>query len=337
MNEADRQRIRKKSAIVSLLVGFAMLTGKMGAYFLTNSAAIFSDALESVIHIGATAMVLFAIIMAAKPADRNHLYGHGNIEFFSAGIEGLLIVLAAIAIIAAALNDLINGIELKELNIGVTVVAAAGVINTFLGLYLIKNGKKTESLTLIADGKHILTDSITSLGVIVGIILVLITDIKELDPIFAILVAINIIFTGYKLVRISVGGLMKEADPATLEKISTALRKNRKPVWIDIHELRYWQSGDKTFVDFHLILPYYFNVRESHREEKALEDVLEEQFLSCRVTMHLDACKPAHCRFCAHEECEVRGESQQEILKWDVLKITGEPLHKYRSAPDKKD
>ena len=216
-----------------------MFIAKVWAYLITGSAAIFSDAAESVIHILATSMALYSIIISSKPADDSHLYGHGNVEYFSAGIEGALIFVAAIVIIYHSINNLIAGPVLTSLNTGLVVIAGAGIINLFLGFYLIKIGKSTDSLTLIADGKHILTDSITSIGVIVGLILVLLTSITILDPFIAMAVALNILVTGYKLMRESIGGLMMETDPNILKRISNILVGIKKNFWIDIHELRY--------------------------------------------------------------------------------------------------
>ena len=243
MNRTDQLNLRKKAAIISMTIGIGMFITKMTAYFITGSVAIFSDAAESVVHVAATGMALFSIILSSKPADESHLYGHGNVEYFSAGVEGLLIVLAAGFIIYQAILDIIAGPTLESLSIGVIFISAAGVVNLGLGYYLIRTGKKTSSLTLVADGKHVLTDAITSIGVIVGITLVIITDFVLLDPLLAIIVALNILFTGYKLIRESIGGLMHETNPAILKNISDRLISIKKDYWIDIHELRYWQSG----------------------------------------------------------------------------------------------
>ncbi|NNG28267.1 MAG: cation transporter, partial [Ignavibacteriaceae bacterium] len=232
MNADNQIKLKKKAAWISLSIGIGMFFAKMGAYFVTNSSAIFSDAAESVVHILATTVALYSIILSSKPADESHRYGHGNVEFFSAGIEGMLILIAAIVIIYEAISDIIIGSVLKSLNTGALVIAAAGIINLVLGTYLIRTGKKTKSLTLIADGKHVLTDSVTSIGIVIGIILVMITDFVILDPIMAILIALNILYTGYRLIRESIGGLMMETDPVIIEKISRILSVNRKDHWI---------------------------------------------------------------------------------------------------------
>ncbi|PJA98150.1 MAG: cation diffusion facilitator family transporter [Ignavibacteriales bacterium CG_4_9_14_3_um_filter_30_11] len=319
-------KLRRKAILISLVFAFFMLAAKLGAYFLTNSAAIFSDAAESVVHILATSMAFFSIILSSKPADESHLYGHGNIEYFSAGVEGLFIIIASIYIIYSAINDLIVGTVLKQLDIGIYIITIAGLLNLGLGYYLIKIGKKTNSLTLVADGKHVLTDSFTSIGVIIGIILVLITKLEIIDPIVAILVAINIIYTGYNLIRESIGGLMNETDKDLLNRIVFKLKSIRKEYWIDIHHLRFWKSGENIFIDFHLSLPYYFNIKESHLEEEYIENCIQSDIPSSQVRIHLDYCANNLCKYCWYEGCKVRTENFNIKIDWDEKKILGDPL-----------
>lgn len=319
---------KKRAAWLSLIVGAGMLIAKMGAYLLTDSTAIFSDAIESVVHVAATTMALVSIYVSSKPADESHLYGHGNIEFFSAGVEGFLIVLAAITIIYTSVHDLIYGVSTKQLDIGTTIIGAAGFINLFLGIYLIKKGNKTNSLTLVADGKHVLTDSYTSIGVVVGLILVLVTDFFILDPIIAILVAMNILFTGYKLMRESVGGLMNETDKNILDKIVTMLIRIKREYWIDIHHLRFLKSGERIFVDFHIILPYYFSIKQSHLEEQYIESELMKIFPNSGVRLHADYCSSDICKYCGYQTCSERKSERTVFFEWDSKRMLGEPIYK---------
>ena len=331
MNRTDQLNLRKKAAYISLAIGIGMFITKMTAYLITGSVAIFSDAAESVVHIGATGMALFSIILSSKPADESHLYGHGNIEYFSAGVEGLLIIMAAGYIIYEAVISLINGPTLESLSIGVIFIAAAGFVNLALGYYLITTGKKTNSITLIADGKHVLTDAITSIGVLIGIVLVLITDFILLDPIIAIIVAINIVFTGYKLIRESIGGLMLETNPEILKLISNILIAMKRDYWIDLHELRYWQSGDRTFMDFHLILPYYFTIQQSHKEEKRIDDELEKEYPNSQIKIHFDYCNYDLCKYCGYQKCNVRKKEKKINFDWNVEKLVGNAVYKVLS------
>lgn len=315
--------INKNAAIISMAIGLLMFASKITAYIVTGSSAIFSDAAESVVHIFATGMALFSIILSNKPADESHFYGHGNVEYFSAGIEGFLIIVAAVVIIYESAKDLILGVELQKMDVGLYVITAAGIINLLLGLFLIRTGKKTGSLTLIADGKHVLTDSYTSIGVMIGIILVIITGIKVIDPIFAIFVATNILITGYKLIRQSVGGLMNETDLSILKKISDRLLSIKKDYWIDLHQLRFWTSGERIFIDFHLIIPFYFTVKQSHNEEDYIKEELKKDFANADLKIHFDYCWDELCRLCQYQNCKFRKENFSQALNWTTEKLIG--------------
>lgn len=325
---SNQIKLRKKAAVISLIIGLSMFVFKITAYLITGSAAIFSDAAESIVHVLATGMALFSIFLSSRPADNSHPYGHGNIEYFSAGIEGLLIIIAAVVIIYEGVNSIIAGPELKQLGIGAVVITLASIVNLLLGNYLIRTGKKTNSITLVADGKHVLTDSITSFGVIIAVILVIITGIMLLDPIIAILVALNILFTGYKLIRESIGGLMNEVDQQKLDKLTDKLISIKKDYWIDIHELRFWQSGDRVFIDFHLILPYFFNIKQTHEEEAFIRKELQKDFERTDLKVHLDYCISDLCKFCSYDECKVRKEVKSRDFSWNQSKLVGEPIYK---------
>lgn len=315
--------INKRAAIISMAVGLIMFAAKISAYIITGSSAIFSDAAESVVHIFATGMALFSIFLSNKPADESHFYGHGNVEYFSAGIEGFLIIVAAVVIIFESAKDLILGVELQKMDVGLYVITAAGIINMILGLFLIRTGKKTGSLTLVADGKHVLTDSYTSIGVMIGIILVIITGIQIIDPIFAIFVATNILITGYKLIRQSIGGLMNETDISILKNIIDKLLSIRKEYWIDLHQLRFWTSGDRIFIDFHLIVPFYFTVKQSHDEEDFIKTELQKEFPNADLKIHFDYCWDELCKLCQYQACIHRTESFSRKVDWNKEKLIG--------------
>jgi len=321
------QNDKQKAAWISLIIGFVMFISKITAYFLTGSTAIFSDAAESVVHIVATSIALYSIYLSSKPADESHLYGHGNVEYFSAGMEGLLIIIAAFTIIYSSAMDLLNGVDTQQLDIGAFIIGSAGIVNLFLGIYLIKKGKETNSLTLVADGKHVLTDSYTSIGVVIGLILVIITGYLILDPIIAIAVAINILFTGYKLIRESIGGLMNETDTETLDKIVSLLNKIKKEYWLDIHHLRFWKSGDRVFIDFHIILPYYFSIKQSHDEEQFIEAELLTVFPAVSVRIHSDFCNYDICKYCANTLCKERKNSRTIFFEWNANRLLGDPVY----------
>lgn len=318
-------QIKKRAALISLIIGFLMFIGKMGAYLLTNSAAILSDALESVVHIIATSFAFFSLYLSVKPPDKKYPYGYGKIEYFSAGFEGALIIIAALSILYFAGKAIIFGSDIKQVDIGAVIIFTASVVNVILGLYLIRSGKKTNSIILTADGKHVLTDAFTSIGAFIALLLVLFTNINLFDPLVAILLAINIMWTGKKLVHESVMGLMNNTKEDKLNEIAEYLEKerNKHAKWIDIHLFRYWKSGDKYFADFHLTVPNYMTVTEGHFTAHDLEDVFKKIFQSEAVEslVHLDPCKPECCKLCLVEDCSIRSESSSEHLIWDSQKI----------------
>lgn len=322
----SNNKIKKQAAYISLFVGIGMFLAKSIAYLLTNSSAVFSDAIESVVHVAATTMALVSIIYSAKPPDRKFLYGYGNIEYFSAGFEGLLIIIAAVTIIYYSILDIFVGQQIRSIDIGSIIVGTAGVVNLFLGFYLIKKGKNVNSIALIADGKHVLTDSYTSFGVIVGLILVAITGYTILDPIFALFVASNIIFTGVKLMKDSFGGLMNLTDQAMLDRITSILIKSKKDYYIDIHHLKFWKSAEKVYLEFHLTLPYYFSIEQAHNEEKYVEEMLLNEIEVTSISIHMDHCGSGLCKYCAFSACEKRFEQFTNPLEWNTSKMVAGPV-----------
>lgn len=318
-------KLKKKAAAISLAVGFLMFFVKIGAYILTGSAAVLSDALESIVHIFAISFAFYSMHLSTKPPDKEHPYGHGKIEFFSAGFEGALIIIAAVSIIYYAIKGIISGKEISSLDIGAFIIFLASIGNLILGIYLIRTGKKTKSLVLVADGKHVLTDSYTSIGAFLALILVLLTGIELFDPAIAILLALNILWTGKKLIRESVGGLMNETSDNVIAEIASVFQKERinYPNWIDIHRLRYWKSGDKYIVDFHLTVPFYESVREGHESVKKLEEILREVLDSHNVEalIHTDPCSSDFCKFCNMKNCEYRRSEKTYDVIWDRNKI----------------
>lgn len=320
-------RIRQKAIAISLAVGFLLLILKFAAYWITGSAAILSDALESIVNVVASGFAAYSIYLSGKPADRSHPYGHGKIEFFSAGVEGALICVAALVIIVAAVRGLIFGVELHALNAGLILVAAGAIINLWLGWFLIRTGKKTNSLTLEADGRHVLTDSLTSFAVIIGLVLVLLTGWSWLDPLVAILVALNILRSGGHLLRQSIGGLMNEADSGSLETVLDTLIRDRRPAWIDVHQLRLWKSGDRSFIDFHLTVPFYWTVEEGHATQEEVAEKIRQAFEGkADVLVHVDPCTPDLCRSCTVKDCPERTQPSQGQPTWTVETLISRPF-----------
>jgi len=321
--EKDHVRLRLITISLSFLVGASLMGVKFYAYRLTHSSAILSDALESIINVVASAFALGSILFAAKPPDESHPYGHGKIEYFSAGFEGALIVLAALGIFKTGASHILDPRELPQLEVGLLLILAAGLVNLGLGIALVRVGRQTTSLTLIADGKHVLTDVYTSGAVLLGLFLVHFTAWYWLDGTVACLVGLHVLVSGVKLVRQSFAGLMHAADADLLNDISSVLDANRKDVWIDIHQLRAWRSGNVVHVDFHLILPRYCSLEEAHAEGKELEGVIQNHFGGASsVLIHLDSCTDEDCPVCSLHFCELRRKAQTKRADWDWRTLT---------------
>jgi len=274
----------------SLAVGLAMLAIKAAAYLLTGSAAILGDAAESVVHVAAVSFAFFSLRLSHKPPDADHMYGHTKISFFSAGFEGAMILLAAGYIVYEAIRRWVVGLELEHLGWGTALTAGAMLINALLGMYLIRTGRRRGSLILVANGKHVLTDSWTSLGVIVGLVLALSTGWLAWDPLAAIAVATNIAVSGAGLIRQGVGGLMDVADPSVRRRILEILERETGRHRIAFHCMRHRNLGDVHWIDVHLLFPGSTSVREAHRVATEVEQrVAAELGSPAHVTTHLES------------------------------------------------
>ncbi len=266
-----------------------MFAGKWYAYLITGSAAILSDAAESVVHVVAVSFAFYSMWLSQQPPDKGHPYGHDKVGFFSAGFEGVMITLAALFIIVESVRKWRAGLRLERLDTGTLIVAAAALVNLALGLFLLWQGKRHRSLILVANGKHVLTDVWTSFGVVVGLVLVLLTGWLPFDPIFAIFVASNILWTGGKLIRQSVGGLMDEADPQLDQLIRGTLDRETAARGLAYHELRYRNSGTSVWVEVHLLFPTGVPVERAHATATAIEEALADALpVASRVLTHLE-------------------------------------------------
>jgi cation diffusion facilitator family transporter len=306
---AEDARVRLRAGTLSLVVSVVLLGAKYQAYVLTGSTAILSDALESIVNVVAAVFALGGLIFAGRPADRNHPYGHGKIEFFSAAFEGGLVAFAAVLIIYEVVQSLIRGVAVRQLQSGLVIVLAAGLVNLILGWYLVKTGRKHASLTLVADGQHVLSDFYTSAGIVVGLLLVHITGVSWLDPLVAAVVALNLMWTGARLVRHAAGGLLDEEDTALLNRLLDVLRGHVGQGVIRVHHLRAIRAGRFHHVDAHLVVPEFWSVDQAHElaEDLALQ-VIKELGVEGELSVHTDPCHRAYCAMCDLEACPVRRE-----------------------------
>jgi len=313
-------------AWLSLLASAVLLAVKFVAYQLTGSAAVLSDALESIVNVIASGFALFSVTLSARPPDASHPYGHGRVEFFSAGFEGALIAAAAVAIFWTAFPRVLSPQPIAQLSLGMTLVCGAGVANALLGLYLQQVGRRAHSFALIADGKHLLSDAYTSAGVLVGMLLVWLTGWNVLDALIALAVALHILVMGGRLLRESIARLMDEAEPALLQRIVQTLQAARQPSWIDLHNLRAWRSGPRYHVDFHLTLPRYWDLEHGHDVAQDIEELIQKtQPTHGDVIIHLDPCLAADCPSCAMLSCPVRAAAHHRSPAWTVASAIDGP------------
>lgn len=300
----DAQRQQRIAMAASLAIAFVMLAGKLTAYALTGSTAILSDALESVVHLAATAVAGFSLWYAAQPPDRAHPYGHGKIAYFSSGLEGALILVAAVAIVWTAVLDLVHGPEVERIGIGLLITAALALVNLVLGVGLIRVGRRTNAIVLVANGHHVLTDMWTSLGVLVGIGLVWATGLVWFDPLCALLVGSNIVWTSGRLIQDAYGGLMETADPEATERVLAVLDEAVDEGLIDgHHHVRHRRVNDQVWIEQHLLLPDALRLDQAHERATAVETRQRGLFPESRVqvTSHLEPTTHDHPSDAPHD------------------------------------
>ena len=311
-----------------MCISILLMLAKFVAYFITGSNAILTDAAESIVNVIASSFAFYSIYLTTLPKDENHPYGHGKVEFFSAFIEGVLIAIAGLIIVFKSGYDLIYPKPIAQLFEGASIIGATGVVNLIVGFYLIRTGKSHKSITLEADGKHLLTDAITSAGLVLGIILIKITGIFLLDSIISILLGLYIIFNGYKLTRQSVGGLMDESNVDLVKSIIAILQANRKDPWIDVHNLRAQQYGADLHIDCHITLPYYFDLNQVHQEISEIDKLINGNAdRKTELFIHADPCLPAWCNYCTMKACPVRQEPFRRQIVWTVENATKNQKH----------
>ena len=325
MNRATQNfKIQKYIAVISV----ALFLIKLFAWYLTHSVAILTDALESIVNVVAGFIGLYSLYISGKPKDQDHPYGHGKVEFLSAAIEGILIGIAGIFIIREAILNLYEPHSIQKLDYGIYLVGITAIINLLAGMICVKTGKKNNSLALIASGKHLMADTYTTIGIIIGLVLLFITGISWIDSVVAIIFALVIFYTGYKIVRSSIAGIMDEADMELLNKMVVFLNENRNPNWIDLHNLRIIKYGAMIHMDCHLTVPWYFNVHQAHDEIDRLSGLVKQHFGdSVELFVHSDGCLDFSCALCEKMECEVRKNAFEKKIVWTMENISSNKKH----------
>jgi len=303
------------------------MLAKFGAYFLTASNFVLTDAAESIVNVLASSFAFFSIYLAAQPRDENHPYGHGKVEYFSVFIEGSLIGVAAITIIIKSVYGIFYPNHIHDLLTGAIIIGATGIINGSLGYYMIHKGKTLPSLTLEADGRHLLTDMVTSIGLVIGLLLIYFTKIIWLDSALSILVGLYILYTGYRLVRRSVSGLMDEADFGVVQEVISVLNEKRRDSWIDIHNFRAQKYGNELHIDCHLTLPNYFDLTQVHTEVTLVDRLINSEVTKTELFIHTDPCVPQCCYYCSMPNCPIRSQPKTEEISWTMDKVIRNKKH----------
>jgi len=312
-----------RAALLSLVVGTGIFGLKIWAYTRTDSAAILSDALESIVNIVAAGLAAYSVWLSSQPADENHPYGHGKVEDFSAGVEGALIVVAAGGILVAAIPRLLEPRPLSAIGEGSAILVVATLFNCALGWYLVHVGRRERSRALEADGKHILTDVISSGAALIALLLVRWTSWNWLDPAIACVIAAHILGSGFQLIRESVRRLMDEADLELLDDLAASLSEARDDTWVDLHELRAWWAGDLLQVDCHLMLPRFWTIDQAHGTGEELEEAIREAVGGkASVVVHVDPGRDEFCAQCPFMECPIRAAALTQPREWDRHRLS---------------
>ncbi len=324
--EASKKNIQIQKWVAILSVGLLVI--KIVAYYLTHSVAILTDALEGIVNIVAGFVGLYSLYIAAKPQDKDHPYGHGKVEFVSAALEGSLILVAGLFIIYNAVKNLIYPEQLDQLDVGMGLICITAVLNFLMGILCIRVGRQNNSIALQASGKHLQSDTYTTLGITGGLIVVYFTKILWIDSVVAIVFALLIMRTGYKILRSSLAGIMDETDRDLLVKLVGLLNSNRNWNWVDLHNLRIIKYGNQLHMDCHLTVPWYLNINEAHLEIDKLTGLVRDRFgSSVEFFIHTDGCLEASCPICDKSDCPVRQHALVRKIEWTVENISENKKH----------
>ncbi|MBC7741046.1 MAG: cation transporter [Bdellovibrionaceae bacterium] len=295
------------AALLSLIVSVVVLTLKTKAYYATHSVAVLSDALETVVNVITSLIALYAVKLAAEPADENHPYGHGKMEYFSAAFEGGMIFFAALSILFQAIRSFFETNAIHDFERGFIFLGAATLLNLVTGLFLISSGKANRSEALKASGKHIMSDVMTTLGVGVGLLLVKLTGIMWIDSIVGLLLGLWLGYEAYKILRANSGALLDETDDVALFQLAKIMSSFRKPGVVDIHNVRMIRSGNFHHIDAHMVVPYFWDVEKGHSLAHEFEkNVVRDYDCDGEFAFHMDPCQRLYCKVCALPECPVR-------------------------------
>jgi len=304
MTYSATQAEEKRAMILSLVVGIVLMGIKFFAYAMTGSAAIFSDAIEGIVNVLASCFALYAVSLAARPADAEHPYGHGKIEFMSAGFEGGMILIASLVMAARVVEEIVRGPKIENAGAGLLLIGVAMIVNGAVGYYVARKGRLNGSITLEADGKHLLSDAVTSGGVLIALAIVRATGWVWVDPIAATLVTLYIGYIAFGLLRKAVAGLMDQQDIDDEKRLTDLLDshigpKGKDPHICSYHKLRHRHSGRYHWVDFHIMVPAFWDISRAHSVASAIEYEIEQMLGEGNATAHVEPCTTVDCPNCA--------------------------------------
>lgn len=318
-------KIKKRVQLLVFFVSIALLCVKFFAFHITNSAAILTDALESIVNVIAAIITLVSVVLASLPKDKNHPFGHGKIELVSATMEGLMIFVAGGAIIYESIRRIISPTPVENIGVGIFLVIFAGLVNFITGSISIYFGKKYGSLALVAGGKHLHSDSYSTIGMVIGLGLFLLTKILWIDSITALIFGFVILFTGVSILRKSIANITDEADDNELKKIVEIISTNRQDEWINIHNLKLTRYGGYFHMDCDLTLPMFYTISEGHKVYQNLKKVLCENFSEkTEFCIHFDSCDMLYCKYCKVSNCPLRKETFKEPKDFTLQELTAE-------------
>jgi cation diffusion facilitator family transporter len=330
MNESTNHQ-KRSNLRLQLWIAIAsclLLMAKFIAYFITNAVSILTDALESIVNVAAAFIGLYSLYVSAKPRDINHPYGHGKAEFVSAAIEGTLVFSAGAIIVYKAIKNIIVPEPIHQVNTGIYLIGGTAVINWLLGYIAYQQGRRNNSLALIASGKHLQSDSYSTFAIIAGLLVITFTGWLWFDPLVAVIFGIVIIVTGYKIIRSSLAGIMDEADMLLLGKMVDVLNNNRRDNWVDLHNLRVIKYGNVLHVDCHLTVPWYLNVAEAHQEIDYLAALIRKDFgESLELFVHSDGCQYFQCHLCDKDACPMRQHPFKKEIVWTLDNVLADRKH----------
>ena len=314
--------------LMSFVLSLVVMAAKFWAYYLSGSTTVLTDALESIVNVVASAFAFYSIYLASLPKDLNHPYGHGKIEFFASGLEGVLIFLAACYIFLHAIQHLYAHPFIESLDIGIYVSVSSAFLNGLLGVILVKEGKKHRSLTLEADGRHLRLDAINGIFIVIALSVTYFTNWLWVDSIASIIFAIIMFFQGISLVRQSVAGLMDEMNPNVFKNMIDWITKHQKSEWIDLHNLRIQQYGGDLHIDCHLTLPRYWDLNRVHEEIHEFEVTINAALEShIEIFVHVDPCLDECCTHCTISNCPIRSHELVKPIEWNQVNLALNQKH----------